>query len=79
MTAPDATGKGVARAMCAHSLDYARARGFLAMQYNFVVSTNERAIRLWQSFGFEIVGRLPGAFAHPRLGLVDALVMYRSL
>jgi ribosomal protein S18 acetylase RimI-like enzyme len=77
MTAPEATGKGIARAMCAHSLDHARARGFLAMQYNFVVSTNERAIRLWQSFGFEIVGRLPGAFAHPRLGLVDALVMYR--
>jgi RimJ/RimL family protein N-acetyltransferase len=79
MTASDATGKGVARAMCAHSLDHARARGFLAMQYNFVVSTNERAIRLWQSFGFEIVGRLPGAFTHPRLGPVDALVMYRRL
>jgi GNAT superfamily N-acetyltransferase len=79
MTALDATGKGVARAMCAHSLDHARGRGFLAMQYNFVVSTNERAIRLWQSFGFEIIGRLPGAFAHPRLGLVDALVMYRRL
>jgi RimJ/RimL family protein N-acetyltransferase len=79
MTAPEATGKGIARAMCAHSLDHARARGFLAMQYNFVVSTNERAIRLWQSFGFEIVGRLPGAFAHPRLGLVDALVMYLRL
>jgi RimJ/RimL family protein N-acetyltransferase len=79
MTALDATGRGVARAMCAHSLDHARARRFLAMQYNFVVSTNERAIRLWQSFGFEVVGRLPGAFAHPRLGLVDALVMYRRL
>ena len=79
MTAAHATGKGVARAMCAHSLNHERARGFLGMQYNFVVSTNERAIRLWQSFGFEIVGRLPGAFAHPRLGLVDALVMYRRL
>jgi GNAT superfamily N-acetyltransferase len=79
MTALDATGKGVARAMCAHSLDHARTRGFLAMQYNFVVSTNERAIRLWQSFGFDIVGRLPEAFQHPRLGLVDALVMHRKL
>jgi len=79
MTAAEATGRGVARAMCAHSLDHARRREFLAMQYNFVVSTNERAIRLWQSFGFEIVGRLPGAFEHPRLGVVDALVMYRRL
>jgi ribosomal protein S18 acetylase RimI-like enzyme len=65
--------------MCAHSLDRARERGFRAMQFNFVVSTNERAVRLWQSFGFEIVGRLPGAFQHPTLGLVDTLVMYRDL
>src|SRR5947209_1497204 len=47
-----------------------------AMQFNFVVSTNERAVRLWQSFGFEIVGRLPEAFEHPSLGWVDALVMF---
>ena len=65
--------------MCAHSLDHARSRGFKAMQFNFVVSTNERAIRLWSSFGFEVVGRLPGAFQHPTQGSVDALVMYRSL
>jgi ribosomal protein S18 acetylase RimI-like enzyme len=49
------------------------------MQFNFVVSTNERAVALWQTFGFEIVGRLPGAFHHPTVGYVDALVMYRSL
>jgi L-amino acid N-acyltransferase YncA len=79
MTAGDSTGKGVARQMCEHSLDHARGRGFKAMQFNFVVSTNERAVRLWQSFGFEIVGRLPRAFEHPRLGLVDALVMLRAL
>jgi ribosomal protein S18 acetylase RimI-like enzyme len=79
ITAPWATGRGVARAMCAHSLDRARDRGFKAMQFNFVVSTNERAIALWHSFGFEIVGRLPGAFQHPTEGFVDALVMYRSL
>ncbi|HXN51104.1 MAG TPA: GNAT family N-acetyltransferase [Candidatus Acidoferrum sp.] len=78
VTASWATGRGVARAMCAHSLDRARQRGFKAMQFNFVVSTNERAIALWHSFGFEIVGRLPGAFHHPTAGLVDALVMYRS-
>ena len=79
ITAPWATGRGVARAMCAHSLEHARARGFRAMQFNFVVSTNQRAVALWQTFGFEIVGRLPRAFHHPALGFVDAFVMYRSL
>jgi ribosomal protein S18 acetylase RimI-like enzyme len=79
MTAAHATGRGVARAICAHSLEHARARGFAAMQFNFVVATNERAIRLWQSFGFAIVGRIPGAFRHPTHGFVDALVMHRTL
>jgi ribosomal protein S18 acetylase RimI-like enzyme len=79
ITAVSAAGRGVGGAMCAHSLDHARVRGFTAMQFNFVVSSNERAVRLWQSFGFEIVGRLPGAFRHPTLGFVDALVMYRAL
>ena len=65
--------------MCAHSLDHARAAGFRAMQFNFVVSTNERAVRLWRSMGFEVVGRLPGAFDHPGLGYVDVLVMHRAL
>src|ERR1700723_1394369 len=77
MTAQHATGRGVARAMCVHSLDVARQRGFRAMQFNFVVSTNERAVRLWTSLGFATVGRLPGAFLHSTLGYVDALVMYR--
>jgi L-amino acid N-acyltransferase YncA len=79
ITAPWASGRGVARAMCAHSLDIAKEREFRAMQFNFVVSTNERAVRLWQSFGFEIVGRLPGAFQHPTRGFVDAFVMFRQL
>jgi ribosomal protein S18 acetylase RimI-like enzyme len=79
MTAPSATGRGIASAMCVHSLDQARARGFRAMQFNIVISTNEQAIRLWQKFGFEIVGRLPRAFHHPAQGYVDAFVMYRSL
>jgi ribosomal protein S18 acetylase RimI-like enzyme len=79
MTAVKATGRGVARAMCEHSLDRARQRGFRAMQFNFVISTNERAVRLWQSFDFEIVGRLPKAFLHPTRGYVDAYVMYRDL
>jgi ribosomal protein S18 acetylase RimI-like enzyme len=79
MTAQHATGRGVARAMCVHSLETARERGFRAIQFNFVVSTNERAVRLWTALGFATVGRLPEAFLHPALGYVDALVMYRAL
>jgi ribosomal protein S18 acetylase RimI-like enzyme len=65
--------------MCEHSLAHARSRGYRGMQFNFVVSTNERAVRLWQSLGFEIVGRLPLAFSHPTHREVDALVMFRQL
>jgi ribosomal protein S18 acetylase RimI-like enzyme len=79
ITAPRVMGRGVARTMCAHSLERAKARGFRSMQFNFVVSSNERAVRLWQSLGFEMVGRLPGAFQHPTRGYVDALVMTREL
>jgi ribosomal protein S18 acetylase RimI-like enzyme len=79
VTATWASGRGFARAMCAHSLEHAKARGFRAMQFNFVVSTNERAVRLWKSFGFEIIGRLPEAFLHPSVGYTDAYVMFRSL
>ena len=79
MTSPAAMGRGVARAMCAHSIEQACERGFRAMQFNFVVSTNERAVSLWQALGFEIVGHLPGAFHHPGRGYVDALIMFRSL
>jgi len=78
-TAGGATGQGVARAMCAHSLAHARGRGFTAMQFNFVIATNERAVRLWESFGFATLCRLPGAFVHPVHGAVDALVMFRAL
>lgn len=79
MTAPAAAGRGVAGLMCAHSIEHARAKTYRAMQFNFVVSTNERAVRLWQRFGFAIVGRLPGAFHHPSAGYVDALVMFQTL
>ncbi|MBI3433904.1 MAG: GNAT family N-acetyltransferase [Proteobacteria bacterium] len=79
VTATAARRQGVARAMCEHSLDIARGLGFTAMQFNFVVSTNVRAVRLWQSLGFSIVGRLPDAFLHPGQGFVDAFVMYRRL
>ena len=79
VTSPVAQGRGVARAMAEHSFTTARALGYRAMQYNFVVSTNDRAVTLWQRYGFEIVGRLPCAFDHPKLGYVDALVMFKSL
>ena len=79
MTSAAATGRGVARRMCEHSLEHARSRGYRAMQFNFVVSTNERAVRLWQSLGFEVVGRLPVAFRHPTEGYVDAFMMYQQL
>ncbi len=78
-TAPTSSGKGVARQMCEHSLTVAAQMGFSAMQFNFVISSNDRAVRLWQSCGFDIVGTLPAAFQHPVLGPVDALVMHRHL
>lgn len=79
MTAGSASGRGVGAAMGGHALERAKARGFAAMQFNFVVSTNDRAVRLWRRLGFQIVGRLPGAFRHPERGLVDAFVMHRPL
>lgn len=79
MTSAAAIGRGVARTMCEHSLEHARARGYRAMQFNFVVGTNSRAVALWQRLGFAIVGRLPQAFQHPVHGYVDALVMFQTL
>jgi ribosomal protein S18 acetylase RimI-like enzyme len=79
VTSVAARGRGIARTMCLHSLDLARSKGFKGMQFNFVVSTNEGAVRLWKSLGFEVVGVLPGAFAHPVKGDVDALVMFQKL
>lgn len=77
--APEARGQGVARAMLDHSLARAAERGFLAMQFNLVIETNARAVDTWRRAGFDIVGRLPQAFRHPRHGFVDALVMHRFL
>ena len=79
MTAAAARGKGIARAMCEHSLEQARQQGFRAMQFNHVVSTNEHAVALWKKLGFTIVGTLPKAFNHPRHGFVDSYVMFRDL
>lgn len=79
MVAPDARGRGVAAAMCEHSMQVARAAGFSAMQFNYVVASNEGAVRLWQRLGFAIVGRVPDAFRHATHGLTDILVMHRFL
>ena len=72
-------GRGIAGFMCANSKEEARRQGYRAMQFNFVLASNERAVALWQRHGFAIVGTLPEVFDHPRLGLVDAYVMYAAL
>lgn len=79
MTSPKASGRGIARRMCEDSLVRAKELGYRAMQFNFVIASNAAAVHLWPKLGFEIVGRLPGAFMHPTLGETDALVMYRKL
>lgn len=79
MVSPKARGRGLATTMCEHSQQVAKSLGYLAMQFNFVASTNEGAVRLWNKLGFETVGRLPKAFNHPSKGFVDALVMYKWL
>jgi GNAT superfamily N-acetyltransferase len=79
MVAPSERGLGLGRTMGEHCLGEARRLGYRGMQFNFVVSTNEPAVRLWQQLGFDIIGTLPGAFRHSRKGFVDAYVMFRSL
>lgn len=79
MVSVQARGKGLAKALCQHSLDVASSLGYLAMQFNFVVSTNTIALHCWHQLGFETVGRLPRAFDHPSQGLVDAFMLYRWL
>jgi len=79
MVSPAARGQGIASAMCEHSMEQARCAGFTAMQFNFVVSTNTVAVRLWQRHGFQIVGQVPGAFRHAVHGPTDVYVMHREL
>jgi ribosomal protein S18 acetylase RimI-like enzyme len=79
MVSSNARGKGLATSMCEHSQEIAKLMGYKAMQFNFVASSNESAVRLWEKLGFESVGRLPKAFNHPGQGFVDALVMYKWL
>lgn len=79
VVAAQAGGRGIARAMCEHSQDVARRGGYLAMQFNFVVSTNTGALALWQKLGFQIVGTVPDAFEHPSKGYVDTHILHKSL
>ena len=79
VTADAARGRGIATQLCLHSLTEAQRLGYRAMQFNLVLASNAGAVRLWQKLGFDIVGTLPGAFDHPRLGLVDAHVMWKAL
>ena len=80
MVAPSATGRGVGRALGEHALEWARLAGYSAMQFNIVVSTNERAVALWRNLGFSIIGTVPEAFQHQGLGRkVDAFIMHRAL
>lgn len=76
---PEAVGKGIGRMMADFSIDEARRLGFKAMQFNFVVKSNDVAVRLWQNVGFEIIGEIPDAFDHVRDGLTNAYIMYRKL
>ena len=79
MVDPDRQGRGVGRAMGVHAVEEARREGFLAMQFNMVVSTNHRAVALWRDLGFTVTATIPDAFNHPEHGLVDAHIMYRKL
>jgi len=79
MVSPKARGRGLATSMCEHSQKEAKELGYKAMQFNFVASSNDGAVRLWNKLDFETVGRLPKAFNHPIKGYVDALVMYKWL
>ena len=79
MTEPDETGKGVGRLMSEFALKEAKNLGYSAMQFNFVVKSNSRAIRLWKKLGFLVIGEVPEAFNHATEGLTNALIMYRKL
>lgn len=79
MVAPAHAGRGVGRALCRNSLDWALAEGYRGMQFNAVVETNTHAVALYESLGFDIVGTVPQAFRHPKYGYVGLHVMYRPL
>ena len=79
MVNPHHQGKGIGRMLCEHSIQFAREKGYLGIQFNVVVSTNIRAVSLWKKYGFEIIGTTPKGFRHQTLGLVDTYIMYKNL
>jgi ribosomal protein S18 acetylase RimI-like enzyme len=79
MVHPNYHGRGIGHMLCEHSLTFAKEKGYFGMQFNIVVSTNVTAVKLWQKFGFEIIGTTPKGFRHDTLGLVDTYIMFRSL
>ncbi|MBC7900893.1 MAG: GNAT family N-acetyltransferase [Saprospiraceae bacterium] len=79
MVSPNAKGKGVGRKMAELSIKEARRLGFKSIQFNFVVKSNEIAVKLWQSVGFQIIGEIPNAFRHAKNGMTNAYIMYRKL
>ncbi|MEM9338377.1 MAG: GNAT family N-acetyltransferase [Bacteroidota bacterium] len=79
MVKSNAHGRGIGSLMCEHSIEKARELAFKAIQFNKVVSTNQRAIRLWEKYGFQIIGTIPNGFDHKEFGYVDAYMMYKEL
>ena len=79
MVDPNAQGKGVGKLLCEHSIENANQLGYKAIQFNIVVSTNEAAVKLWEKYGFTIIGTIPNGFKHRLFGLVDAHIMYKEL
>lgn len=79
MVNPNAQGKGIGKKLCEHSLEAAKERGYIGIQFNIVVSTNEGAVRLWEKYGFKIIGTTPNGFKHAKLGFVDTYIMYKNI
>ena len=79
MVNPNYQGKGTGKLLCEHSLAFAKEKGYVGIQFNFVVSTNTNAVNLWKKFGFEIIGTTPKGFRHKELGLVDTYIMFKLL
>ena len=79
MVNPKYQGKGTGKLLCEHSIQFAKDKGYLGIQFNFVVSTNTNAVELWKKFGFKIIGTTPKGFRHKSLGLVDTYIMFKDL
>jgi ribosomal protein S18 acetylase RimI-like enzyme len=79
MVHPEARGNGLGKSLCEHSLLKAKELGYIGMQFNLVVSTNETAVKLWKKLGFKVIGTTPNGFNHSKLGYVDAYIMYREI